>query len=308
MKLSACFALLLAALFLLPVSQSARAQDPQVPNTVAARTDVYCTGYITESTIWPDIHIVGAERENFKNSYGQGDIVFIDKGREQGVRPGQSYYVIRPLGRMTHPFTKKKMGVYVREVGLIRVIQVNDKTSTAEVTISCDLIELGDSLRLYEEKVAPAPRMNQPLPLHGEESGDINGQIILSRHNREFLGANDIVFIDLGDRQGVKEGDYFTIFHKINDKWENITRYPHDKIYEKYSDNYQSDHWRGGKYSNQSLAKDKDRDKVLKDRPKIPRKVLGEIVILRVEKGTAVGLVTRTVGEVNIGDHVERSN
>lgn len=308
MKLSVGSVLLLAVLFSVVALQNSQAQDqqPSPPNVVAQRTDVYCAGYITESTSWPDLHIVGAERENFQNSYGQGDIVFIDKGREQGIRPGQTYYVIRPLGKMKHPFTKKKVGTYVREVGMIRVIHVYDKTSTAEVTISCDLIELGDSLKIYEERLAPAPRMGQPLPRHGESTEDVKGQIILSRHNREFVAANDIVYIDIGERQGVREGDYFTVYHKITSDWENVAKYPQDKIYNKRSDGYQSDHWRGGEFSNQSLAK--EREKVLKDRPAIPRKVLGEIVILRVERGTAVGLVTRTVGEVNVGDRVERSN
>ena len=309
MKLSVCVVILLAVLALAPSLRTSRAgQQPsgEERKPVATRTDVYCAGYISESSSWPDLHIVGAERENLKHSYEQGDIVFLDKGREHGVRPGQTYYIIRPIDKMKHPFTGKKIGTYVHEVGMVRVLQVNDRTSTAEVTVSCDPVELGDYLRVYEERVAPAPRPAQPLPLHGESSGDISGQIIGARHNREYLAANDIVYLDLGERQGVKEGDYFTVYHKISSDWENIAKYPNDKIYNKRSDSYQSDHYRGGEFSNQSLAK--ERQKVLDDRPSIPRKVLGEVVILRVEKGTATGLVTRTAGVVNVGDKVERSN
>ena len=314
MKSSVSVVLLLAALVLVPVLQTSQAyqtpdpnQEGQVPqNTVAKRTDIYCTGYISESSSWPDLQIVGAERENFKNSYEQGDVVYLDKGREQGIRPGQTYYIIRPLGKMRHPFTDKNMGTYVREVGIVRVMQVHDRTSTAEVLVSCDMVELGDYLKPYELKVAPEPRSNQPLPRYGEGSGDISGQIIMSRYNREYVAANDIIFIDIGEREGVKEGDYFTIYHKISAKRENVARYPQDKIYERRSYGYDSAHWRGGEYSNQGLAK--DRNDVLDDRPSLPRKVIGEVVILKVEKGTAVGIVTRTIGEVNIGDKVERDN
>jgi hypothetical protein len=316
MKRSAFVVMALATLFCVALPGYVAAQKEQnptpvpqfnpEPDSVVKRTDVYCTGYITESTLWPDSMIIGGEQENFRNSFSQGDIVFINKGREEGMRSGAAFYIIRPLGVMKHPFhSSRKLGTYVREVGMLRVIQVNDKTSTAEVTVSCDMVEMGDMLRPYEENPGPEPRLGQPLPAHGPGSGDIEGQIVLSRHNREYLSANDIVFIDLGERQGVQAGDYFTIYHKIKPGRENIAKFPQDKIYEKRSDNYQSDHWKGGHYSNQALAK--ERKKILHDRPAIPRKVIGEMIVLKVEKGTAVARITRTVAEVNIGDRVERN-
>jgi hypothetical protein len=316
MKRIACVVIALAALFFGTLSSPVAAQKEQTsqpiplnnpePDTVSKRTDIYCTGYITESTHWPEAMVIGGERENFQYSFSQGDIIFMNKGREEGVRSGAVYYIIRPIGKFKHPYDKKrKLGTYVREVGMLRVIQVNDKTSTAQVTVSCDRVEMGDLLKPYEEKLAPEPREGQPLLLHGDSTGDIAGQIVLARDYREYIATNDIVYIDLGERQGVKEGDYFTIYHKITEKRESIGKYPNDKIDQWRSGGYESDHWRGGDFSNSSVAK--ERKKVLKDRPAIPRKVLGEMIILRVEKGTAVALITRSVGEVNIGDRVERN-
>jgi hypothetical protein len=316
MKRIACVVIALAALFFGILSNPVAAQKEQTsqpiplnnpePDTVSKRTDIYCTGYITESTIWPESMVIGGEKENFQYSFSQGDIIFMNKGREEGVRPGAVYYVIRPLGKFRHPFDKKKkLGTYVREIGMIRVIQVNDKTSTAQVTVSCDQVAMGDLLKPYEEKLAPEPRQAEPLILHGDGTGDVTGQIVMARSNREYVAANDIVYIDLGERQGVKEGDYFTIYHKITSKRENVGKFPNDKIDQWRSGGYESDHWRGGTFSNQSVAK--ERQKILNERPKIPRKVLGEMIILKVERGSAVALITRTVGEVNIGDRVERN-
>ena len=309
MKIAARLAIAFAALSLLLLSSVIAQKDSRdIPNSVAKRTDMFCAGYITQSLSFPHLRIIGAEKENLVNSYSQGDVVFLNEGREQGIRAGQSYYIIRPLGTLHHPFSKQKqkLGTYVREVGTLRVIQVNDKTATAEVTVSCDLVELGDLLKPYEQQVAPEPRPGQPLALHGPSSGDVAGQIVLARNFREYLAANDIVYIDLGADKGVKEGDYFTIYHRIKDDWENIAKYPQDKIDQWRSRDYESDHWRGGTYSNQGLAK--EREKVLNDRPPIPRKVLGEMVVLKVEKGTATCLITRTTAEVNVGDKVERAN
>jgi hypothetical protein len=316
MKRTAYVVIALAALFCITLPNHVTAQREQtsqpIPlnnpefDTISKRTDIYCTGYITESTLWPESMVIGGERENIQASFSQGDVVFINKGREDGVRSGAVYYIIRPLGRFKHPYDKKKkLGTFVREVGMLRIIQVNEETSTAEVTVSCEMVEMGDLLKPYEEKLAPEPRAGQPLPLHGESSDGISGQIVMARNYQEYVSANDIVFIDLGERQGVKEGDYFTIYHKITSKRENIATFPNDKIDNWRSHDYESDHWRGGDFSNQSVAK--ERQKILKDRPKIPRKVLGEMIVLKVEKGTAVALITRTVGEVNIGDRVERN-
>lgn len=310
MKLSACSIILLLAIICLtlPFQTNAQRGGQPYPNSVVKRSDMYCAGYIAaETAIMPDVYIAGGEKENFKNSFSQGDVVFMNKGRNAGVRVGQTYSVIRPVGKMKHPFHhKRKLGIYVREVGMIRVIQVNDKTSTAEVTVSCDLLEMGDMLRIYEEQLAPEPREGQPLALHGDASGDLTGQIVLARNEREYVATGDIVYIDVGENNGVKAGDYFTIFHKIDDDWENIGKYPQDKIDQWKSRDYQSEHWRGGKFSNQ--APRIKRTDVLRDRPKIPRKVLGELIVLKVEKGTATCAITRTVGEVNIGDKVERNN
>jgi hypothetical protein len=316
MKRFVCVVVALAALFSSSLFNPVAAQKEQLsqpiplnnpePDTVSKRTDIYCTGYITESTLWPEAMVIGGEKENFQYSFSQGDIVFMNKGREEGVRSGAVYYIIRPLGKLKHPSDKKrKLGTYVREIGMLRVIQVNDKTATAQVTVSCDMVEMGDLLKPYEEKVAPEPRQGEPLILHGDSSGDISGQIVMARNNREYVATNDIVYIDLGERQGVKEGDYFTIYHKITSKRENVGAFPNDKIDQWRSRGYESDHWRGGDFSNQSVAK--ERKKILNNRPAIPRKVLGEMIVLKVEKGTAVALVTRTVAEVNIGDRVERN-
>ena len=72
------------------------------------------------------------------------------------------------------------------------------------------------------------------------------------------------------------------------------------------SDGYDSDRFHGGEYSIQATRV--PREKVLSDRPPLPRKVLGELVVLKVEKGTSVALITRTTAEVQIGDFVQRSN
>jgi hypothetical protein len=301
-------AIALAALLFVSSSQSTTAgQQPGAERNdpIARGTDIFCTGFIADLPPRTDLQIVGAEKENLKVTFAQGDVVFLNKGRGSGIQPGAVYYIIRPLGEVKHPFTRKKMGHYVRELGSLRVIEVQDQTSTAEIILSCDTIEFGDLLTPYERLDGPDRRDARPLPRYGEGSGEINGQIVLAPGFHENLSANRLVFIDIGDLQNVRAGDYFTIYRETGRR-EGITNTPQDKVVQNKSGGFGSDRFRGGEFSVQGTHQ--SRDDILKSRPDVPRKVLGEMIVLKVEKNTSVALITRTTAEVNIGDHVERSN
>jgi hypothetical protein len=271
---------------------------------VAKSSDIYCTGFISDVPPRADLQIVGAERENIKATFAQGDIVFLNRGRRAGIQPGAVYFIIRPMGEMNHPFSRKKLGYYVRELGTLRVIEVGDQTSTAEITVSCDTVEFGDLLKPYEEYVGPSAGEARPLPRFGEGSGGTTGQIVMSPGYHEHLSANQVVFIDLGSRQDVHPGDLFTIYREIG-RGEGITNVPQDKVVKDRSRQYGSDRYRGGDFSIQSTRV--PAEQVFRERPPLPRKVLGELVVIKTEKSTAVGMITRTTAEVQIGDLVERA-
>jgi len=307
MRGKARLAIALIAVFLASAWQVVSAQQPtsESSDPVAKRSDLYCTGFIAQAAPREDLQVIGAESENTKATFAQGDVVFLNHGRGAGVQPGAVYFVIRPIGEVQHPFTKKRLGYYVRELGLLRVIEVQDQTSTAEITVSCDTVELGDLLKPYQEYGAPGPRDARPLPRYSEGAGGTKGQIVMSPGYHENLSANRVVFLDLGDDDSVHAGDYFTIYREIGAR-EGVTNTPEDNVVNRRSDGYESDRYRGGDVSVQatrSLRKD-----VLQQRPPIPRKVLGELIVIKVEKNTAVAMITRTTAEVNIGDWVERAN
>lgn len=282
----------------------ARQQSSDQSGPIARLSDIYCTGFISEIAPKVDLQIVGAEKENLKQTFAQGDVVFLNRGRGAGLQPGAVYYIIRPVGEVNHPFTRKKLGFLVRELGLLRVVEVGDKTSTAEITVSCDTVEFGDSLKPYEEYLGPIAGESKPLPRYGEGSGGITGQIVMSPGYHENLSANRVVYIDLGTRQDVHPGDVFTIYRELGES-EGITKTPQDKVVKKRDPGYASDRFHGGEYSIQGTRV--PREEVMRDRPAMPHKVVGELVVLKVEKTASVALITRTTAEIQIGDQIERS-
>ena len=138
---------------------------------------------------------------------------------------------------------------------------------------------------------------------------------MMAKDNRELITRNDIVYIDLGAEDQLKTGDYLTVYRPLGTG--NITRVDDDEMSPNREDGFQSNRLRGGGFSGQSnRAKDEKGDgnyrggsitsrEVKLHRPPMPRKIVGEIVVIDVQSRTATAIITRVAGEVHTGDWVE---
>jgi hypothetical protein len=294
---------------------AATAQSGPVIAPVARDSELYCAGFIEYAPAPNDLQVVGGEQEQEKRTYAQGDYVYINVGANQGTRAGAEYLVVRPRGHFSSHWSKKgNLGVYTQEVARLRVTNVQAATSVAVVTHSCDQILLGDLLRAVPQRVAPIAPVNPVFDRFAEPSGKQRGRIVLARDAREAPSVSDVVYIDLGSEDNVKEGDRLTIYRPVGTG--NITRFRDKEVTPNASYGYESQRFRGGRFSNQApRVQDPTRDglrgpiettpKVKHDRPPVPRKVVGEMVILNVQQRTATAIITRVAQEVHTGDFVE---
>jgi hypothetical protein len=294
-----------------PQEKSARA--------VAVRTDLYCAGFVQYVPAPINPEIVGGEQEQERHAYSGGDYVYINAGSQQGVHVGQEFAIVRPRGQMTSKFTTKKgwLGVYTQEVGQLRVVNVKERASVAIITNSCDTVLLGDLLRQVNNRVAASERPEVVLDRFTEPTGKQRGRIVMAQNAREMLTRNQIVYIDLGAEDNVKAGEYLTIYRPVGTG--NLTRVENEEIARARSAGFESDRFQGGKFSMQSQrVKDYSgapglfsRDEPMTTheikgrRPSLPRKVVGEMVILNVQTRTATAIITRVVQEIHTGDFVE---
>ncbi len=276
------------------------------PSEAARGNDLYCAGFIDANPLSKRFQIIGAEEENTRPHLAQGDVVYINAGQSQGVEPNMLFSVVRPLGHFRTPFKggaeRRLLGVYTQELGLLRVIASQETTATARIIFSCSDIQLGDLLHVFEERRAPATDIVQPLPRYSPPSGKRLGRIVLERNQKEMISPRDIVYIDLGAESGVRAGDRFTIFRRYPDDAKSV-RFNDDNIIVRQSRDFQSDSFKGGPFSNDHPYE--ERQKVKNNRQPIPRKVVGELVIISVQSRSATAVVTRTTQEVHPGDWVE---
>lgn len=325
---------LFALLFLLPLfalyETPVRAQTPEPPRAqmpaespvtsalrpAARDSELYCAGYIDFSPNYSGMELVGGEQEQEKSTYAVGDFVYISGGAQTGVSVGQEFEVVRPRGSFKSDFSSKRgsLGVYTQEIGRLRVVNVKPQVYVAQVVQSCEQMLLGDLLRPAFVKPAPPAQPATELDRFADPNGKQTGRIVLARDGREMLARDQIVYVDLGAEDNLRAGDRLTIYRRPGQ--DRIVDFP-EEITPTASGGFESRVFKGGKFSNQAQRAELPEKKrvfgpdprttpeIKRSRPPMPRKNVGELVILEVQQRTATALITRVVQEIHTGDYVE---
>jgi hypothetical protein len=79
-----------------------------------------------------------------------GDIVFIDQGASQGVKPGDRFLVYNELRTVRHPDTDRVLPVAPQPIGTLRIVNVQTASSTAHVETSRLEFGVGALVRLAD--------------------------------------------------------------------------------------------------------------------------------------------------------------
>ncbi|HEY0079815.1 MAG TPA: hypothetical protein VGB73_14480 [Pyrinomonadaceae bacterium] len=309
-----------------PVSPTTRVIGPEQRVAPVSRDiDRFCAGFIEHEAAGIGHEVVGGEQEQEQHTYAEGDYVFINAGASNGMVAGQEFSVVRPRGRFKSEFSRKEgtLGVFMQEIGRVRLTEVKSNVSVAQVTNSCEMMLLGDVLRalpppLPESSlgvIAQADALPAPLPRSSEPTGRQQGRIVMARDLREMVSRNQVVYIDLGREDNIKAGDTLSVYRPLGHGV--VARIKNEEITQNTHGGFESEEFRGGKFSNKAQRAQRpngtgtfDQRPVtspqVKDaRPAMPRKVVGEIVVLKVEQRTATAIITRVSQEIHTGDFVE---
>lgn len=305
-------------------AQPARRQQPtlSIPTATVERTraardsELYCAGYIEYAPNYSALQIVGGEEEQEQYSYSSGDFVYIRGGSQQGVRVGDEFTVVRPRGQFKSKLSKKNgwLGVFTQEVGRLRVVEVKEKVSVAFVAGACDLLMLGDLLRSAPRRESPAAQNEDEFDRFADSNSKPLGRIVMARDMREMLSLEQVVYIDLGAEDNVRVGDRLTVYREVGKG--SVNHFREEEITPSASYGFESEVFRGGRVSiNAPRVQNPNNNgisgpmqttaKVKRQRPQLPRKNVGEMVILNVQKRTATAIITRAVQELHTGDYVE---
>jgi hypothetical protein len=297
-------------------SPSVTMPETRTPSSLATDRDLYCAGYIRFEPFPRTAQIVGAEQEQEKRVFTQGAHVYVDAGSEHGIREAQEFAIVRPRGKLKGVYAQKKnsLGVYVQEIGRLQIVKVLNQVSVAEIVSSCEEVLLGDLLTDVPHRASPIQQAVTPLDRFANPSGKQTGRIVMAREGREMVTRNDIVYIDLGAEDNLNVGNYLTIYRKVGAG--NNVNVRKEEMAPGRSGGFQTRQFRGGGFSINATRARETSDGVFKGRPittteikdhrpSLPRKIVGELVILNVQTRTATGIITRVAQDVHTGDFVE---
>jgi len=266
------------------------ANAQQVPRNTPTQADLYCSGVVTDKPIPDESRIISGENSRYKTTFSPGDYVFINRGGENGAKVGDEFDVVRPIkdAMATTVWFKyqtmltRAMGTLYADIGRLRVIHVDAKTSTAEMDIGCDMMQRGDIVRPFEAR--PSPLFHDvKLDPFAAPSGKKAAMIVTSKDYQVLTGAGRIVYVNLGSAQGVRVGDYFRVFRYQGTRIESVAQVK-DTAFKAYG------------FGSTPISYEWNN---------IPRQVLGEGIVLRIGPNSSTVMLTAVREEIFVGDYVE---
>ena len=264
---------------------AALAQKTTRPNYA----DVYCSGAVTKESVSHDTYIVSGEESVRQATFAQGDYVYINKGSADGVKVGDQFSISRPVtdfGRVkwfeSQHTLMRAMGTQWLDVGRVKVVSLTEKVAIAEIVFTCAFMQRGDYVTPYAARPTPTLRFDK-FDRFAPVSGKSVGMVVTGKEFIQQVGTFDVVYVNLGTSQGVKEGDYMRIFRYQGTR--------HDTAYTTWS--YQDRMYGYGSTPARYTWKD------------LPREILGEGIVLRVSENAATVLITHSLKEIYMGDYVE---
>ena len=184
---------------------------------VAAPSDVYCSGYIDPEHQFSELWVGGSE-EPIQLHLGEGNVLFLNQGKNQGIQAGDEFAAVRKTRQVKHPATGQLMGSFVQRLGKVRVMLAHEDTSTAVVEMSCSDIMMSDELVPWEP--IPIPRRSDMPPFERYDvtpSEGPSGLIVALPEVLLNVAEGHIVHTDLGLASGVKPGDVLTVYRRRDD-------------------------------------------------------------------------------------------
>lgn len=171
-----------------------------------------CAHYVIPGGEDTSLHIIGTEHGATKVAFSERDILYLSKGSNAGVKPGDLFTLHHPSYDVKHPDSGKTIGHKVETTGWARVILVDEKSSTVVVEQACADVHLGDYAKPFEKVSIPLILRRPPPDRMTPPSGKAQGSVVDIADDTTAAAAGQLVSINLGTTDGLTPGSRLTVF------------------------------------------------------------------------------------------------
>jgi hypothetical protein len=263
--------------------------------------DLYCAGFISKQTLPDANYIAGGLQTPSTTKFTRGDMVYL---QGTGYSIGAEYEIVRALRDVNEyemfPGERKLLketGQPYEEVGRLKIIDTRSKAAIGQIEYSCDGANPGDTTIPFAEKQAVAFHAPEHFDRFLPASNKPSGRIVMGKDFDFELGTGHKVYLNLGSNQGVKIGDFFRAVRSYDADLKD----PVDSLSFKAA------------IAEDTQKKMPSVDPAMFTRGNgpvihmkdLPRRAVGEIVIIGVTNTTATGMVVFALEDVHTGDNVE---
>ncbi len=280
-----------------PTSVSSPIERVQTPTYA----DMYCAGFISKSLMPNANYVAGGLQTPNTTKFVTGDIIYLAGG---GYTLGGQYSILRELKDQNRyevfPGQGKTLaatGQPYGEIGRVKIVDTRSKTAIGQIEYSCDPINPGDIAVPFAEKPSvsfhPPARFDRFVP----KTGKTSARIVLAKDFDSTLGTGMKVYMNLGANQGVKVGDYFRAVRSYSSDLAD----PVDTLSFAAS-TAEDTQRRPPSIEGNWMTKTKGPNIHVSD---LPRRAVGEIVVISVTPTTATGMIVFSLEDVHVGDGVE---
>ena len=263
--------------------------------------DLYCAGFISKERVPDAKYVNGGLQTPNTTKFTNGEMVYLSG---TGYQTGQEFTIVRELRDVNeyeffagqtrmisnsgHPYS---------EVGRVKVIDARSRSAVAQVDFSCDPINPGDVVVPFAEKQSIAFHPPVRLDRYAVPNGKLTGRILMAKDFDGTIGTGAKIYMNFGSNQGAKVGDYFRAVRPYNLDLKD----PVDSLSFKASTSEDTQK-RLPSFEAKLLTRTNGPNIHVAD---LPRRALGEIVILTVTPTTSTGMVVFSLEDVHPGDVVE---
>lgn len=174
---------------------------------VIADIDLYCSLFVYDGDL-PELRITAAEKGYEKTIFSDGDVVFLNKGSQDGLEIGQVFEVVE-IGDGIGGF-----GRLANRRGRAHVVFLEEQRAVARIEKSCGRLTIGNYLLPFEEKETLLGK-DIGYEAYGEEVSGPSGSIVYLERDYNQIGSGGWAIIDIGEEAGVQVGQQMTIFKRI---------------------------------------------------------------------------------------------
>jgi hypothetical protein len=264
-------------------------------------SDIYCAGFISKQDLPRDTFVTGGLTSPHATKFVSGEVVYLSGSH---YKDGDRVTFIRDLRDPNRYETfegqhklLQEVGQPYSELGHAKIVDTRHTMAIAQIEFSCEAIVPGDVAVPFIERQKISFRSPQSFDRFAPPNGKTNGRIVMAKDFDGVLATGQKVYLTVGSNQGVKVGDYFRISRTYDSELHNEVdslsfKASTTEDTQKHPPSVDARRWTR---SNGPVIRV----------PDMPRRSLGELIVLSVNPTSATGMITFSLEDIHVGDGVE---